>query len=213
MYKEEVAAWRAANPNKTTRTKYGRKTIDRKRTSVATLQGKIATALKHGDEQLANDLRYQWSVERDREAVRRQIAKGREIVSLPARGVKTDQVLIEWQHNPDREVKDVMAACGVSRALAFRARSMLITAQVPGFTDMEQPLAPEVERAWRVRHAKAELRKIDAQQRRKQALALLRDRPDLSQNQVSKIVGIDRKVVRALAREHGISIRPAGRGQ
>ena len=90
------------------------------------------------------------------------------------------------------------------------ARLLLITAGVPGFASSEE-FRSEWERAWRIKSAKGALNRMAVKQRRQRAMALLRDRPDLSQNQVAKIVGIDRHTVRALAREYGATIRPSGR--
>ena len=210
-YAEELAALRAASPEQSARTDYSGKVADRKRTSVSALAGKIETAVKHGDEELADELRYRWSVERDREEVRKAVAKGKDVVTLPHRGGKTDELLIEWQKDPERTIYEVAALCECSPALASRSRSMLITAEVPGFAELKARFEPEAERAWRIKYAKAELNRLARKRRRKAALTLLRDRPDLSQNQISKLIGIDRHTVRALAVEHGIPIRSPGR--
>lgn len=210
-YAEELAALRAAAPEQSARDSYSGKVADRKRTSVAALAGKIETAVKHGDEELADELRYRWSVERDREEVRKAVAKGKDVVTLPHRGGKTDELLIEWQKEPERTIYEVAALCECSPSLASRSRSMLITAEVPGFAELKARFEPEAERAWRIKYAKAELNRLARKRRRKAALTLLRDRPDLSQNQISKLIGIDRHTVRALAVEHGIPIRSPGR--
>ena len=210
VYRKELAAWKAANPKRAARKRYGGKPTDRNNATLETLRGKIETAVKNGDEELADELRYRWSVERDRRTVRIAVAKGETIVELPARGAKTDRALLEWQRNPNRSDRDVAAVCDCSASVASMARLLLITAGVPGFASSEE-FRSEWERAWRIKSAKGALNRMAVKQRRQRAMALLRDRPDLSQNQVAKIVGIDRHTVRALAREYGATIRPSGR--
>lgn len=211
-YREELAAWRAAHPEDAAREEYSKKKTDRKRTSVAALVGKIETAVKNGDEELADELRYRWSVERDREATRKAVARGSEFVKLPTRGKKTDQVLIAWQREPWRSNVEIAELCEVSTALASRARSMLVVAEVPGFADPEVHEDNATDRRWRIKYAKGELNRIAAKRRKREALSLLRNRPDMSQMEVSKFVGINRHTVRALARKHDIPIRSPGRG-
>lgn len=211
VYAEEVAAWRAANPEAAARQCYGSKATDRKKTSLSALPGKIETALKNGDDALANELRFQWSLEIDREAVRTQLAKGREIVLLPHRGQKTNVAFVYLQRNPRASSHHVGEIVGCSPSVANSARAMLASAEVPGFEPRADGEVTGEEWTARVKHAKAELNRRAAKRRRRQALSLLRDRPDLSQNQISRIVGINRRTVRELARKHNIAIRPPGR--
>lgn len=212
-YTEELEAWRRANPEAAARKTNSGKQVDRKRTSIAGLERKITTALKHGDEQRADDLRYLWSLETDRKAVRVAVSQGKPVVTLPTRGELTDRVLLELQLHPDKTLEEIAETIGCSKELVSRSRAVLVLAGVPGFEEKETLISTAAERRHRIRHAKGALKRIEASRRRKLALKLLEDRPDLSQKQIANLVHIDRAKVRKLAREHGIPIRPPGRAE
>lgn len=209
-YAEELAALRAASPEQSARTGYSGKVADRKRTSVTALAGKIETAVKHGDEELADELRYRWSVERDRAEVRKAVNKGQEFVKLPGRGGVMNQVLIEWQRGPNRSPEEVADICGCARSVAYEARTLLFVAGVPGFAELKR-LDPNAVRERRVRHAKKELARLATQRRRRQTLSLLRDRPDLTWSEVRDFTGVGWRVITDLVEEHDIPKRRRGR--
>ena len=174
------------------------------------LAGKIETAVKHGDEELADELRYRWSVERDRAEVRKAVNKGQEFVKLPGRGGVMNQVLIEWQRGPNRSPEEVADICGCARSVAYEARTLLFVAGVPGFAELKR-LDPNAVRERRVRHAKKELARLATQRRRRQTLSLLRDRPDLTWSEVRDFTGVGWRVITDLVEEHDIPKRRRGR--
>ncbi|MDK8799545.1 WhiB family transcriptional regulator [Corynebacterium coyleae] len=211
VYQEELAAWRAAHPEDAAREEFSKKKTDRKRTSVAALVGKIETAVKNGDEELADELRYRWSVERDREATRKAVAKGSKFVKLPTRGEKTDQVLIAWQREPWRLNVEIAELCEVSTSLAASARSMLVVAEVPGFADPDKRDDSDAERSRRIRSAKYELGRRAAKRRKGLTLSLLRNRPDLTWSEVREFTGVGWQVITELVEKHDLPKRTRGR--
>ena len=198
-YAKDLAAWRAANPAEAARRANVGRRVDRKRTSLAGLRGKVYTALRDGDTTRAEDLLCRWSVEKDRQKAQRDIAAGRAIVRLPSRGEATDRALIALQEHPSLSRRELSTLSGVSLYALRKAHCLLVRAEVPGFAGEEVQLAPDTERHYRLENARAAFAETERRSRQRAVLSLLRDRPDLSQRRVAAITGAHRKAVQTLA--------------
>lgn len=189
-YNKDLKEWRAAHPEDALNKAVVRKSTDRKRGSLGTFPGRITTSLQAGDRQQAEELMYQWVLEKDRHAVNVAVAKGARAVRLPGRETKFDAAARAWQQCPDATARVIADRAGVAEDTALKAAVSLKLAGHPDFVNHATSMGEQRERKIRVKWGWKMYRQWQTRQRYNTVRNLLRDRPDLSQREIAAFSGV-----------------------